>query len=103
MQRQGTVRKRMIPNNQGVLRHMGKQRLTEPFTKESMMPVAVLISRFPWTCEPQFGVGYPAVLRHRMHNNEPLAFPGWFLYPRSIFLPVPDKIIALVFMHIGLI
>jgi hypothetical protein len=49
------------------------------------------------------GVGYPAVLRHRMHNKEPLAFPCGFLYPRSLCLPVPDKIIAMVFIHRGLI
>src|SRR5438445_356131 len=68
-----------------------------------MIHLAVIISRFPCTFEHQFGVGYPAVLRHRMHNNEPLAFPCWFLHPRPIFLPVPDKIIAMVFIHIGLI
>ena len=103
MQRQCIVIRRIIHNNQGVLRNVGKQLLTEPFTKEIMIHLAVIISRFPCTFEHQFGVGYPAVLRHRMHNNEPLAFPCWFLYPRPIFLPVPDKIIAMVFIYIGLI
>src|SRR2546425_7505475 len=27
----------------------------------------------------------------------------WFLHPRPIVIPVPDKIIAMVFIHIGLI
>jgi hypothetical protein len=29
----------------------------------------VIISRLPGTFEHQFGGGYPAVLRHRMHNR----------------------------------
>src|SRR2546421_11647437 len=68
-----------------------------------MIHLSVISSRLPCTFEHQFGVGYPAVLRHRMHNNEPLAFPCWFSHPRPIVIPVPDKIIAMVFIHIGLI
>jgi len=103
MWRQDIVIRRIIHNNQGILRNIGKQLLTEPFAKEFMVHLAVIISRFPCTFKHQFGGGYPAVLRHRMHNNEPLAFPCGFLHPRPIFLPVPDKIIAMVFIHIGLI
>src|SRR5262249_12205515 len=98
MQRQCIVIRRIIHNKQGMVRNVGKQLLTEPFTKKIMIHLAVIISRFPCAFEHQFGVGYPAVLRHRMHNNEPLAFPCWFLHPRPIFLPVPDKIIAMVLL-----
>src|SRR4029434_10975756 len=63
----------------------------------------MIISRFPWTFTHQLGGGSPAVLRHRMPNNEPLACPWGFLHPRPLFLPVPDKSIAMVFIHIGLI
>ena len=100
---QNMVIRRIIHNNQRVLRDIGKPLLTEPCAQEVMVHLAVIISRFPCTFKHQFGGGYPAVLRHRMHNNEPLAFPCGFLHPRPIFLPVPDKIIAMVFIHIGLI
>src|SRR5262245_49056855 len=68
-----------------------------------MMHWAVIISRLPCTFKHQCGGGYPAVLRHRMHKNAPLAFPCWFLPPRPIVIPVPDQIIAMVFLHIRLI
>jgi hypothetical protein len=59
----------------------------------------VIIARLPRAFEDQFGVGYPAVLRHRLYNNEPLTFTRWFLHPRPIFIPVPNKIIAMVLIQ----
>ena len=97
------VRRRMRHHHQGSLRKMGKQRLTAPLATEFLGHWTVRISRFPCTFQHPWGGGYPAVLRHRMHHHEPLALPWWCLHPRPIFLPVPEKLMAMGFRHIGLI
>ena len=95
------VIRHLIHHNPRVLRQSGQPWLTAPLAQEFMGHLAVIIARFPWTFPPQLGGGYPAVLRPRMPNNEPRAFPWGFLHPRPLFLPVPDTIIARVFIHRG--
>jgi hypothetical protein len=91
MWRQPMVRRRLIHQNQRGLRNSGKPWRTAPFAQEFMGPWAVISSRCPCTFTPQCGGGSPAVLRHRLHTNEPLAFPCGFWHPRPISLPVPEK------------
>src|SRR5215471_830167 len=97
------VIRRMSHHKPGGLRPVGPPRRTAPLAHALRRPWAVLIARLPGTVAPQCGVGYPAGLRHRLHPNEPLAWPGWCWHPRPRVHPGPEHIMARVLLHLGLI
>src|SRR4029453_4043550 len=61
MWRQDIVIRRIIHNNQGILRNIGKQLLTEPFAKEFMFLLAVIFSLFPFILNTNLAVGIQPV------------------------------------------
>jgi hypothetical protein len=103
MQGQGMVIRRLVHDKQCMRWNGGESWLGEPCRAEVMMHVAVLGPGFPRALQGQCCPRYPAALCHRMHKDKPRTLPCRLLYPRTIFICVPDKIIPLVLVHLRFI
>src|SRR6266446_2745758 len=103
MPREDSVIWRVIHDNQRVARDVGQQLLGEPFGEEVMVHLAVIVPCCLGALAGQFRSGDPAALGHRMENDEPFSFACRLLYPWTICIAIPHKIVTMILLHIRLI
>src|SRR6266849_4416952 len=86
----------VVQDNQRIFGHIRQSLLGTPFGEEVMMHLAVIVARFLCALKGQWRTGYPAVLRHRMDHDQTFTFARRLLYPRTLCICIPNKIMAMI-------